>query len=301
MIPYVGVYTSDQAARDAAKKLDDAGFEDFEALLASEIAGVGGPGPQASQPTYSEPASEPAPQPSADGPAGDGEAGAAPGEAGGVEAAPPAPAPAPTPTRGAGDTDAEIAAMVQSAVERGLIRSGNAAQCVRLLQEGKSIVAVDAPFETGELATEILSAEGEMLEPALDSDPSPFSDFFGWPTLAKFESSTKLTDSSWTFSSMFGMGVLGGGASPLSSAIGLGTLTKKQAGWKSSLGLPLLIDNAAPLSSMFGMKTLTSHKEGIWERSLGFEMLSDNPAPLSSMFGIPTLTKEKDRGGADKN
>ncbi len=187
---------------------------------------------------------------------------------------------------------------VRSAVRDGILPGSNTAVCTRLLQEGRSLVAVDAVFGRGNEALKIMADAGAV-DTYLVPDPpvrnaAPFSEVFGWPVLSSAKPSTELVDSKWRFSSLFGLGLLGGGAAPLSSMIAFPTLTGSKSGKRSSMGLPLLMNSASPLSSMLGLPTVLKPKRP-WKRSMGFGMLSDNATPLSSFIGISALSDESNK------
>lgn len=271
MSSYVGVFSSEGAARDAVARLNEAGFGDVEALFSGDVAGGRAPAPAAAEPKAE-----------------------AEGEGtNGAEA--PAPAPKPAASRSSAKKSAkkDARAMVREAVEKGVIPSGNTRACVEALENGESVVGVSTYFGRGEFAVSILAEKGTILPAAPDDDPSPLSDFLGLDVLREYKSSTKLTRSSWTFSSMLGLGLLSSNPTPLSSAIGFKPLTKKQSGWNSSLGLPILTDNPAPFSSLIGWKPLTKGGgKDDWEFSFGFPLLSSNPTPISSLFGLKVLSDE---------
>ena len=184
------------------------------------------------------------------------------------------------------------------AVAEELLAGSHLAVCARALEQGLSIVAVRAPFGRGQLAQQILHRFGpvgtDQIPTVGPSDPSPISDLLGIPTLTRYVPMTELKDSHWSLSSKLGLGLLSRGATPLSSLLGLKTLTAPRRPWTRSLGLPLLSRNPAPLSSLLRLKTLTAPKRD-WFTSFGFPLLSKNPAPLSSLLGIPTLTRDRDR------
>ncbi|MEQ8661314.1 MAG: hypothetical protein RLW62_10885, partial [Gammaproteobacteria bacterium] len=101
--------------------------------------------------------------------------------------------------------------------------------------------------------------------------PAPLADFLGISSLSSGPSFIsrcfgELTSSNFRLASVFGM--------------------------QSFFGLGLLTNNPTPLSSMLGMKTLSTGKSGdSWSTSMGFPLLSRGPAPLSSMLGLPLLSR----------
>jgi len=271
MFSYIGVFDTERAARDAHQKLLDLGLNDSRALLASNFKNSGGGKPMQTSSVADEDGQEDDPSPVASSPASGQKQDA--GEA------------------------------IARAVSDGLIPGGNARQCQAMLENGKSLVAVFAVFGYGDAAINILEENGELVEAVRADDPSPFSDWFGIPTLSRARPAANLISSSWTFSSIFGLGLLS--KDQFKPVIGVKTLSDKQAGWTSSLGLPILAGDKGPYKPFLGLKTLTGQdppgQDKDWSSSLGFPTLSRNPAPLSSLFGIPTLScKRPDDGPAKK-
>ena len=195
----------------------------------------------------------------------------------------------------AGSLKGQEDSALRAAAEEGFLPGSHIAICTGILKQGRSLVSVKAPFGQGELAIEIMQGDGDTLGEALPEpvvrNPSPLSDALGLPVLSDPTSMTELKESSWSLSGLLGLGLLGGGAAPLSSLFGMKTLTAQKRPWTSSFGMSLLSRNPAPLSSMLGMKTLTAQKRP-WNTSWGFRMLSRNPTPLSSMFGMRVLSKD---------
>lgn len=185
----------------------------------------------------------------------------------------------------------EVQAAVRDAVSSNRLPGSHIGICERSLGRGMAIVSVNAPFGTGEKATQLLESHGPIETPQLTSyrNPSPFSDALGIPVLANFSPMTDLSIIKYTF----GEPKLRSRPSPLSSLFGLKTLSAFKK--RSSMGLPLLSRNAAPLSSMFRMGTLRSFGRGRL-RSFGLPLLSRNATPLSSLFGLRVLSKKEDEG-----
>jgi hypothetical protein len=205
---------------------------------------------------------------------------------------------------------ADAASAVASALKAGSAIAADADEYAEALQKGRSLVVVRPPFGTALEATRILESTGPLdpggLHPPvrrpppepepgaplssllyipilLRNQPAPFSSLFGIPTLARglsiFSSLFRpLTRPDFFASSKLGMGTPLGRSepAPLSSRVGLKTLTDKAAPLSSATGMPVLIDKAAPLSSAVGLPTL-----------------GGGAAPLSSLFRIPLLTKER--------
>lgn len=80
----------------------------------------------------------------------------------------------------------------------------------------------------------------------LSTNPAPLSSMFGMKLLTTEKHKT----------SSFGMPLLSNNPAPLSSLFGMKLLTRNKHK-TSSFGFPLLSDNAAPLSSLFSLRLLT--------------------------------------------
>ncbi|MEM9457747.1 MAG: hypothetical protein AAGF11_26445 [Myxococcota bacterium] len=186
------------------------------------------------------------------------------------------------------------AEVVKAAIRGGFIPGSYVNAIIKGLQEGHWIVGVQPPLGTAMIAIQIMERCGgigaELLPAQKLRDPSPLSDALGIPVLTSVRPNPQLARSDWSLSSFLGLGLLSRKGTPLSSLLGLKTLTKEKKK-TSSFGLPLLSNKAAPLSSMFGLKTLTKAKKKT--SSFGLPLLSRNPAPLSSLFGLRILSKRK--------
>ncbi len=183
---------------------------------------------------------------------------------------------------------------VRSAIEKEQLPGSYARVCTDALQRGRVIVSVVAPFGAGQTAMDLLdgcdAVETATLPDPSTRNPAPFSDFLGLPTLSDSQPSSELSESAHPLSQTFGLPVLSNRAAPLSSMVGMKTVSAPKRQWRSSMGMPLLSKNAAPLSSMLRMKTLSAPKRG-WKRSFGMPLLSRNPAPMSSLLGLRTLSR----------
>lgn len=178
-------------------------------------------------------------------------------------------------------------AVVDAAVDDGMIPEVYRQACVGALQRGRALVAIDAPFGHEQAAIDIMAEAGavdtDMLPAYSRRDPAPLSDLLNLPVLSRSKSTTQLAQKPFTFPSWLGL--------PLVTRTGqamFGGLSKSKKNWKYSMGLPLLTKSGGP---MFG--GLTKPKRN-WTSSFGLPLLSRNSAPLSSMFGMPTLTRRRD-------
>lgn len=151
---------------------------------------------------------------------------------------------------------------VRAAVAAGHLPGSYIRFCIQSLERGRSIVAFTPPWGQGQLAGALMERSGPVDTdrfPAESSgNASPLSDFIGVPTLAR-EPSTwcgALTRSSYTFSSLLGMGLLSQDPTPLSSMFSLPTISPPKRPWDTSFGFPVLSKNATPLSSLLGIRVL---------------------------------------------
>jgi hypothetical protein len=152
--------------------------------------------------------------------------------------------------------------VVQKAIDGGELPSSYARLAVQALEKGQSIVSIPLPLQ-GAVALEIMDSCGALdvgPEPVqFYRDPAPLSDFFALPVLTSGKSRARLmTDNRIIFRSFLGLPLLSKGGSK-DSSFGFPTL-KKSASKNSSFGFPLLSKKGTPLSSMLGMKTLTGRK-----------------------------------------
>jgi hypothetical protein len=167
---------------------------------------------------------------------------------------------------------------VASAIEVGRLMGYRAKFYAERVKQGRSLVAVEAPFGRGEQATQILDGCGpvdldlKVPEDAVKNEwgeGAPLSHALGLPVLSR------------------------NNPTPLSDTLGMSTLarsdtylTSKLPKWQYILSGPdgpRLSKNPAPLSSMLGLPLL-SHRASRTK-------LSSNPAPFSSALGLPTLSK----------
>ena len=184
---------------------------------------------------------------------------------------------------------------VADAIVAGRMMGHRAEFYAERVKQGRSIVAVDAPFGRGQAATRILDGcEPVDLDLELPEDPvavrggraAPLSAALGWPVLSRknptplsdalglrttarseFYLTSELASPDYALSESMGMRLLSRSAAPFSSKLGLPVLSRKQPRAK-------LLNEPSPLSSALGMATL-----------------SRNPAPLSSLLGWATLTR----------
>jgi hypothetical protein len=188
------------------------------------------------------------------------------------------------------------AAAAEAAIESGAMRSNFRGVVTRALADGQVVVCVTPPYGQGQAAMNILDAGGAVATETLPADkprdPTPFSDFLGFPVLTEGRSHLKLASSDFTFSSMFGLGLLSRKATPLSSLFGLGVLQEQKGSLAAGSPVERMSGEPAPLSSKFGMNTLTS-KRGSTAAGSAVERMSGNPAPFSDFLGIRVLSRRK--------
>lgn len=192
---------------------------------------------------------------------------------------------------GAGDSSEVIGRATESA----LIPRQYGKACRNALDMGHHIIVVEAPFGSGQRATEILDSFGpvntdKLVEYRYQSNPTPVSDFLGLPPLSRsrFYLTSGLADSNWSLSRKIGFKELSHNPTPLSSMFGIKPLTAPKSKTKS-FGFSLLSHNPTPLSSMLGMKTLTKHVSK-WS-SFGYPLISYEPTPLSTFLKLPVLSE----------
>ena len=188
---------------------------------------------------------------------------------------------------------------VASAIVAGRMMGHRAEFYAERVKQGRSLVAVEAPFGRArprptsngcspvdqelELPDDPVQHEWGKAAPLsaalgwpvlLRKSPAPLSDSLGLPTRSRseFYTTTSLASSDATFSSIFGLRLLSRNPAPLSSMLGFPLLSRRTSK-TSSFGMKLLSDTTAPLSSALGISTLSS-----------------NPTPLSSALGLAVLT-----------
>ena len=176
------------------------------------------------------------------------------------------------------------------------------------IEAGESLVILDAPFGRGAQIERVLDSFEPLpiRMPLADRQPSgasPLSDALGISVLSdglSFQAKRKDSLYAWllgqsegssNFLSTSWFPMISKNPAPLSSMLGLRTISKNDDPGDTSFGMPLLSDSAAPLSSKVGMSTTKSNENK--DRSFGLPTLSSNPAPLSSAIGMPTLTNSK--------
>jgi hypothetical protein len=191
---------------------------------------------------------------------------------------------------------------VASAILAGQMMGHRAGFYAERVRNGRSLVAIDAPFGKGQLATEIMDGCGPVdqdlkvpedtvrtkwgkaaplsealgLRVLLRDQPSPLSDALRIRTKARREyylTSELASRNPAPLSSMLGLRVLSRDPTPLSSMLNLPVLSR-WAKKSSSFGVKLLSRDPAPLSSALGIRTL-----------------SRDPTPLSSAVDMDVLAR----------
>jgi hypothetical protein len=120
----------------------------------------------------------------------------------------------------------------------------------RRLEGGNALVLVRAGFGWAGTATQILDGCGPILQESLPSlpprNPSPFSDWIGFPVLSArgrgyfSKIFPELTSPDFSFSSKLGMKLLSERKSPWEKSFGFPLLRSKKGEWEKSFGFPLL-------------------------------------------------------------
>ena len=183
--------------------------------------------------------------------------------------------------------------LASRAVKAGVLLGDKSAAHADHLRQGRTLLAVRAPFGRALQATDILDshnpvavagpAEGAQNPHVFLSEmAAPLSSLLGLPVLSK----TRTRPSRGDF---LGLPTLSGNRSYLTGR--LSNFGRRTA----SMGVPLLSSNPAPMSSLFRMPVATRAKSGAgWTRSFGFKMLSARATPLSSFFGVHLISGRTD-------
>jgi hypothetical protein len=177
-------------------------------------------------------------------------------------------------------SDEETAEPLSMAIKAGFVPQRDARVYSELLGQGRSLVAVRAPFGQARLATAILDGSG----PVDTGIRPPEKRSVAWETGAPFSSSLLLPTLSRrkpdAFSMSFGLPTLSSGPT---------TRAKLADPQLALFGQPSLSRNPSPLSSMFHIKTISGKSGPSWRSSFGLPMLSEKPAPFSSWLGLHLL------------
>ena len=168
---------------------------------------------------------------------------------------------------------------VEELMATGLSESAARAYAEGVLRGGKAIV-VRAPFGRASLAIRVL----DQFSPTDVGVPDTYQ---------------STVDIAAPLSDWLGLPVLSRNPAPLSSLLGIRTLTEggtqtklieEPAPLSRALGLPLLSSNPAPLSSAVRLKTLAGGAAPL-SSSLRLPLLSNNPSPLSRLLGLPVCVR----------
>ena len=176
---------------------------------------------------------------------------------------------------------------VNYAIQMGTLPERQIKICTRSLQEGRSLVAVRAPFGRGVDALEIMEThdcvDSDLLRRYRFNDPAPLSAIMGLPVLSKYVPSSGLVSSNWSLTS--GFGLLIRSPAPLSSTCSAWEHSRRPSriGLRA-IGFPLLSRIAAPLSGMFALPTLFRSKVP-WRSSFGFPLISQEPSTTIELAG----------------
>jgi hypothetical protein len=181
----------------------------------------------------------------------------------------------------AAESTEETVEPLSIAIQAGFLRPSDARIYTALLEQGRYMVSVRAPFGEARSATEIMDG----FDPVDAGIPKPQKRSIAWEVGAPLSSALLLPILSRhgpdAFSMSFGFPTLTSGPTPR-----YGSLASSDY---ALFGQPSLSRNPAPLSSLFNMPTLSGKSGPSWTSSLGFPMLSQSPAPLSSLLGMHLL------------
>lgn len=205
------------------------------------------------------------------------------------------------------DTTEMLAQVIMSVHEASEVPASHAMVYADSMQQGRSMVLVTAPFGEALRATDTLDTGkhidiGEMpeLEYHTWMQPAPLSALLNMPVLSHRKSWMSRAFGELTEPGFFPtQGVMGGllskdNPTPLSSKIGMDTLSDNPTPLSSKLGMNLIKDDPTPLSDKLGMDTLSAPEKQSSKKSssFGLPLLSNNATPLSSLFGIPLLKRD---------
>ena len=234
--PIVRVYESEQQARDAANRLKEEGFSPDEVYLVTPLSGE----------------------------------------------------------------EVDPAATVSSALLAGRVLGKQAQRYAQFVEGGHSFVAVLPPFGYAQLAMNILAEHGPIETEPRPPQRSSMAWDEGAPFSSAFQLRTIQRNQPAPFSSLLGLGTVSRGGRSFFATL-FGELTDPHF---ALFGRSSLSSRAAPLSSLVGLKTLSGRSGPSWRSSfglpmltsgspysLGLPLLSRNPAPLSSLFGLRVLSR----------
>ena len=257
------LYETEQQAREAVKKLHEAGFTDDTVFLVPPLSA------QAVMP---------------EAPAAAKAAATVEKETEAERAVSPV-----------GPTPEESTGALSAAVMSGYLLGDRAKLYAGALGRGRSLVVTRAPFGFAQQATDLMDScgpvETDLGRPASQEPPriwdpaEPLSSAFMLPVLRRNRPAP--------FSDFLGLPAVSPGGTPSALSAAFGDLVSPDF---AVFGRSRLIRNPAPLSSLLGLKTVSEKEAGAsWTKSLGLPLLSANPAPFSSVFGLPLQTEPFDR------
>lgn len=144
---------------------------------------------------------------------------------------------------------------VAAQIALGRVLLADAKIYARGVAAGHALVTVHAPFGAGRQAEVILDGYGPV-----DSGLPPEPAFHMWDEATPLSSTLAmpvLIDDPAPMSKVLGLPAVSGGNCSLSGTIGMPLLTAGELGDKGRLGLPYLSNNATPLSSALGLRVLS--------------------------------------------
>ena len=256
------LYETEQQAREAVGKLQEAGFTDDMVFLVTPVA-------EAAMPEVTT---------------------AAKAGAGGKKDTEADRAVSPVPPSAGEPMHASSAAVMS-----GYLLGDRAKLYAGALRRGRSLVVTRAPFGYAQQATDLMDScgpvETDLGRPATQEtymtwDPAaPVSSAFGVPVLRRNRPTP--------FSDLLGLPAVSRGGMPSTFSRAFGDLIDPDF---ALFGRSRLLRDPAPLSSLLGLRTVSEKSGGpSWTKSLGLPLLSANPAPFSSIFGLPLHTEPFDR------
>ncbi|MEM6640579.1 MAG: hypothetical protein AAF610_11855 [Pseudomonadota bacterium] len=189
------------------------------------------------------------------------------------------------------DSDDAAAALLR-AVHQGLLPGRYSKTCLAALEAGHHVVAAQPLFGKAARATALMDRchpvnTDRLVEYEYSNSGPVLSNMLGLRTLSRRKHiMTSGVSRGWTFSGTLGIKTLTKGATPLSSLLGLKTLTTPKSKSRS-FGFPLL----SRRGTVFGFNAIKREDPERFD-SFGIPLISKEPTPLSSLLGLKVLSKD---------
>lgn len=229
MTLHVRIYESDDAAKDAAARLEEAGYRDSSVILAGEAKGKEAETVASAVGAGVLPASQAA------------------GYVKSLEKGHSLVAVEAPFSRGA----LAVGIMEGEGIVRTARPRRDSTHSPSPFSDALGIPTLSSDRPSAKLARSDWTFSSKIGQKLLSEDPAPFSSRFGLKTA---------TTPKQNWDKSFGQPILSSEAAPLSSLLKMKTLTEPKKDWRSTLTFPLLINNPTPLSSLFCIPVLTKNK-----------------------------------------